>query len=182
MLRGDLGRSACQEVGVKKRLCRSSRDAVIAGVCGGLGEYLGFDPVLVRLAFIFFAVFNGFGVVLYLVLWLVLPKEERVGQPPEVVIRDNISDLRAKAEQLGDEIRATVDGVRAGAVSEEDAGHDARRRGALVASYLLIGAGVLVLLRNVGVFRWLHLGDLWPLLIVGPGVYLLVKALRERSR
>ena len=181
MFGGHLCRCDYQEVGVKKRLCRSSTDAVISGVCGGLAEYLGFDSVLVRLAFIFFAVFNGFGVVLYVVLWLVLPEEERVGQPPEVVIRDNISDLRAKAEQLGDEIRATVDGARAGAPRGEEIGDDVRRRRALFASYVLIGAGVLILLRNVGVFRWLHLGDMWPLLIVGPGVYLLVRALRERG-
>ena len=167
---------------MKKRLCRSSKDAVIGGVCGGLAEYLGFDSVLVRLAFIFFAVFNGFGIVLYLVLWIVLPEQERVGEAPEVVIRDNISDLRDRAERLGDEIRATIDGARVGTAGGEDDDSDVGPRRWLVASYLLIGAGVFILLRNVGVFRWLHLGDLWPLLIVGPGVYLLVNALRERSR
>lgn len=166
---------------MSKRLYRSSTDSVISGVCGGLAEYLGFDSVLVRLAFIFFAVFNSFGIVLYLVLWIVLPEKERFGEPRDVIVRDNISDLRDKAERLGEEIRATVDGARAGTPGGEEMGPEVRRRRVLVASYILIGAGVLILLRNVGVFRWLHLGDLWPLLIVGPGVYLLVKALREQS-
>ena len=58
-----------------KRLTRSS-DRMIAGVCGGIAEYLGWDPTAVRVAWVlltFFTVFSG-GVV-YLILWLVMPEE-----------------------------------------------------------------------------------------------------------
>jgi len=55
------------------RLTRSVTDRRIAGVCGGLAHYFGIDPVLVRVAFVV-AAFMGFGVPLYLVLWIVLPK------------------------------------------------------------------------------------------------------------
>lgn len=164
---------------MKERLCRSSTDAVIGGVCGGLAEYLGVDSVLVRLAFIFLAVVNGFGVVLYVVLWILLPEEGRVGQPSDVVIRANISALRDRAEHLGDEIRATVDGARADASGEEEVSEAARRRRPMVASWVLIGAGAVLLLRNVGLLRWFRLGSLWPLLILGAGVYLLARALRS---
>lgn len=56
-----------------ERLRRSERDRVIAGVCGGLAEYLRVDATLVRVAFVVLAFFGGSGAILYLVLWLVMP-------------------------------------------------------------------------------------------------------------
>jgi phage shock protein C len=62
------------------RLLRRSReDRVIAGVCGGLGRYLGIDPVLLRIAFVVLALVGGGGVLLYLVSWILIP-EERPGE------------------------------------------------------------------------------------------------------
>jgi phage shock protein C len=58
-----------------KRLYRSRTDRMIAGVCGGLGEYFGIDPTLVRLLFVFAALFYGPGVLAYLILMLVVPEE-----------------------------------------------------------------------------------------------------------
>ncbi len=50
-----------------KVLRRSRDDRVIAGVCGGLGRYLGIDPVVVRLAALVLVVAGGTGVLLYLI-------------------------------------------------------------------------------------------------------------------
>jgi phage shock protein C len=58
-----------------KRLYRSRKDRMIAGVCGGLGEYFGIDPTLVRLLFVFAALFYGPGILAYLILMLVVPEE-----------------------------------------------------------------------------------------------------------
>jgi phage shock protein C len=58
-----------------KRLYRSREDRMIAGVCGGLGEYFGIDPTLVRLLFVFAALFYGPGILAYLILMLVVPEE-----------------------------------------------------------------------------------------------------------
>lgn len=57
-----------------KRLTRSTHDRMIGGVCGGLGEYFGIDPTLVRIAFALSMFFGGTGIVLYIVLWLVMPE------------------------------------------------------------------------------------------------------------
>ena len=58
------------------RLLRRSRsDRVIAGVSGGLGNYFGIDPVIVRIAFVVLALFGGSGLVVYLIGWLVIAKE-----------------------------------------------------------------------------------------------------------
>ena len=62
------------------RLLRRSRDdKVIAGVCGGLGRYLGVDPVLLRIAFVVLAVAGGGGILIYIVAWILIP-EEREGE------------------------------------------------------------------------------------------------------
>ena len=59
-----------------KRLHRSNRDAMIAGVCGGLGEYFNLDPTIVRLLTILLAVVTGFFPVfiIYIILSVVIPR------------------------------------------------------------------------------------------------------------
>lgn len=62
--------------GEPRVLRRSSTDKVIAGVCGGLGRYLGIDPVLLRIAFVVLAIAGGGGVLLYIVSWILIPEEK----------------------------------------------------------------------------------------------------------
>jgi phage shock protein C len=57
------------------RLYRSRDERVIAGVGGGLGRYLGIDPVVVRIAIVVLALVGGGGVLAYLIAWLVIPEE-----------------------------------------------------------------------------------------------------------
>ena len=59
-----------------KRLHRSMQERKIAGVCGGLGDYFGFDPVFFRLFFLFSILFGGLGAVAYLVMWLMVPAQD----------------------------------------------------------------------------------------------------------
>ena len=55
------------------RLRLSATDRKIGGVCGGLGEFFDLDPLLFRVAFVVLAFAGGLGILLYLVLWLVVP-------------------------------------------------------------------------------------------------------------
>ena len=57
-----------------RRLLRSRQDRWIGGVCGGLGEYFGWDPNLVRLAFALSILLPGPQFLVYLVLWVVIPR------------------------------------------------------------------------------------------------------------
>ncbi len=58
-----------------KRIIRSRKDRIIAGVCGGFAEYFGLDPSLIRLAWIFFTLFGGSGILAYLLAMIVIPDE-----------------------------------------------------------------------------------------------------------
>ena len=60
---------------LSKRLYRSRTNQIIGGVCGGLGDYFGIDPVLFRLAFVLLVLMFGTGVLAYIILWLIMPEE-----------------------------------------------------------------------------------------------------------
>ncbi|HEY5118405.1 MAG TPA: PspC domain-containing protein, partial [Anaerolineales bacterium] len=57
------------------RLYRSKTDRYLGGVCGGLGQYLGFDATIIRLVFLLLIFGTGWGVVLYIALWILVPAE-----------------------------------------------------------------------------------------------------------
>lgn len=56
-----------------KRLYRTP-DGIIAGVCGGLAEFFGLDPSLVRIATLLLILFGGLSLWVYIILWLIVPK------------------------------------------------------------------------------------------------------------
>jgi phage shock protein C len=58
-----------------KRLLRSRQNRRLAGVCGGIADYFGWDPTLVRAGWVVLTLLGGSGVLLYLILWLVVPDQ-----------------------------------------------------------------------------------------------------------
>lgn len=60
-----------------KRLRRSGRHCMIAGVCGGIADYIGWDPTLVRLLYVIVSIVSvAFpGLLVYIIAWLIIPKE-----------------------------------------------------------------------------------------------------------
>ncbi len=57
-----------------KQLVRSTNDRMIAGVAAGLADYMNFDPTLVRLLFVLLALAGGPGLIIYLIMWVVMPE------------------------------------------------------------------------------------------------------------
>lgn len=57
-----------------RRLYRSGKDKIIAGVCGGLGEYLNVDPVIIRLLWATSIFIYGTGLLLYIIAWIIIPR------------------------------------------------------------------------------------------------------------
>jgi phage shock protein C len=69
-------------------LRRSTSDKVVAGVAGGLGRYLGIDPVIIRIALVVLALTGGSGVLLYIIAWIAIPEEQPGEVPPGVTAPD----------------------------------------------------------------------------------------------
>lgn len=58
-----------------KKLYRSRKDRIIAGVCGGLADYFKVDVVWIRLIFVLFLLLGGSAILVYLLMWLIVPRE-----------------------------------------------------------------------------------------------------------
>jgi phage shock protein C len=65
-----------------RKLYRSRTQRMIAGVCGGLAEYFNLDATLMRVLFLLLAVFGGSGIVIYIVMWIIVPDASKA--PPTV--------------------------------------------------------------------------------------------------
>ena len=57
-----------------KKIFRSKKDRVIAGVCGGIAEYFNVDPTLIRLLWVVFTLMGGSGIIAYIICWIVIPE------------------------------------------------------------------------------------------------------------
>ncbi len=67
--------SSCEDY---RKIYRSDEDRVIAGVCGGIGEYFRIDPVIIRLLWIVSLFAGGTGFFAYLIAWLIIPPKPYV--------------------------------------------------------------------------------------------------------
>ncbi|MGD0523209.1 MAG: PspC domain-containing protein [Candidatus Microgenomates bacterium] len=134
-----------------KQLYRSEKNRVIAGVCGGLADYFNFDPVIIRIFLVLITLFGGSGVLLYLILWVVIPTESAVGDKSEVNIKNNV-------EEIKDTTKSVV-------------GNNSR----MWAGIFFVGLGLIFLFNNFGIFHFLDLGRFWPVLLIALGLIILNK-------
>jgi phage shock protein C len=158
------------------RLYRSDKDKFVAGVCGGLGEYLHVDPLILRILFVLLALFQGVGFIVYLVLWLFTPTASAAALSQEEIMRHNLSEMGERARHLGEEARETLHGQ--GASPWGNQGHSNNRM--FIGGAILVGVGLLVLLGNFGLLWWFNLGRLWPLALIAVGVVILLNNLKGK--
>lgn len=142
------------------RLYRSETDKIIAGVAGGIGVYFKIDPTIVRIIFILLTVFGGSGLLVYLLLWLIVPAAS--GPSPDVndVSSQNSAELKNRAGEF--------------AQNSSHAGQKDDRR--VVWGIFLFAAGVVFLLNNFGFFDLIRFSRLWPLILVIAGAFLLTRS------
>lgn len=88
-----------------RKLTRSRGDRIIAGVAGGVGHYFNIDPMLVRLIFLALALVNGIGIVLYVVMWFLLPNEDSVAVDTRGQVQENFGEMRSMVEQAFERVR-----------------------------------------------------------------------------
>ena len=185
-------------VRMPSRLYRSRSEKMIAGVCGGLGEYFDVDPVLIRLLFVITALISGIGLLAYVVLWILVPREGSEVIPREQVLRGEVEELyhetRERLDPSGSPPRGTEPETSEASARGEPAGvaddvpeppmpptpygesvpvEDRRRRRQHWAGAILIVIGVLFLAQNLGLLWWIQARYAWPLVLVGIGAWLL---------
>jgi phage shock protein C len=71
-----------------RRLTRCESDRMVAGVCSGLGRYLNIDTTIVRLIFALMFLLGGHGLLVYIILWIVMPSDSK----PQAVVEVNTQD------------------------------------------------------------------------------------------
>jgi len=93
---------------MSKRLFRSKDDRVIAGVCGGIAQYLDIDPTIIRIIFVLIFLTEGFGLMLYLILWVVVPEEDSVAKDSGEVMKENAQDIKENVRKATRDIKTEV--------------------------------------------------------------------------
>lgn len=144
-----------------ERLYRSRTKKVIGGVAGGLGEYLNIDPVLIRVLFVIITLINGLGLLLYIILWIVVQEEP---------YKDYTFEMGPEqGEQKPD--------------SETQSAQQPQKsegRGAIITGVVLIALGFIFLADNW--FPSFHFRDIFPLAILGVGIWLVIDSLNKREK
>ncbi|MBN2235908.1 MAG: PspC domain-containing protein [Bacteroidales bacterium] len=127
-----------------KKLRRSYKDKIIGGVAGGLGEYFATDPLIFRILFIVLLFTGGGGFLIYLLMWIFIPKEDHIfGEHFEEPVR--------KEKFPPEEVAKSKPG-----------------NGSLIGGAILIFIGLFFLLDNF--LPWIRFSDLWPVALVIAGL------------
>ena len=150
---------------MRNRLYRSETDRILGGVCGGLGEFLGIDPIFIRIFFIIWTVFGEYSVLIYLILWVVVPTRTA----PDSGEQFGSSELGARFRSVAFEIRNIV--------------HQPSPQLITFAGVGLIAWGVYRLLQRFG-FIWFaqdYTDYLWPALLIIAGVFVLARTITRKK-
>jgi phage shock protein C len=150
-----------------RRLYRHRTNRIIAGVCGGIGEYLNIDPTFVRIFFVLLALSNGIGVLVYFLLWIIVPPDNARNVSLGESARTGADEIAEHAHYLGEDLRQAV--------------HNPTSQ-----TWMYIGAGLIIIgffaLLNSLPWHWLHWLNwnfFWPVLLILGGIALVVRYFRK---
>ena len=153
-----------------KKLYRSTTDSMLGGVCGGLGDYFDFDPNLIRLLFVVFAVAPGIGIPAYIALWLLVPEaSEKEDTTLGERVREGAEEMAKQARDFGDKMKG-----KSG---------PAAPMASFAVGAVLIVVGIGFLMRNLG-FTWMNWVArvwVWPSLLILVGLVFLWRWIRDRT-
>jgi phage shock protein C len=144
-----------------EKLYRSSTNKVIAGVCGGLGDYFDIDPMIIRALFVLAFFMSGSGVVLYLALWVIIPENPVHDTFSRAHFKSTVNEMKAKAIDVVDEIR----GIKTERTETRQSW----------LAILVVALGVMMLLRNFDLLSVFDFERLWPLLLIIIGFAIMFK-------
>jgi len=145
-----------------KRLYRSQKTKVIGGVAGGLADYLNMDPVLVRVIFVIISLFSGTGLILYIILWIVVPQEAS----------DNNADTSDENGNI--EFNNEDSSNNPGTSANETAGS-----GRVITGLVLIGIGIIFLVERY--IPHFDFSDILPIIFVIIGIALIINSAKTNK-
>ena len=146
----------------KKKLYRSQKDCIIAGIASGLGEYFEVDPVLIRILFVFLALINGLGIIFYFILIFVMPKEHLKEAP------QTENTLKKSIEKTKGEVGTIISGIKR---KSQCWFTDTRK----IIGISIVLVGLIVLFNRIYPIHWFKWDIFWPIALVFTGIYLLFK-------
>jgi len=141
---------------MERRLYRSRKNRIVAGVAGGLGEYFDIDPVFVRVIFVVATLAGASGLLAYVILWIVVPKER--------LIIPTIDTPTEGGEKMQEENK-----------NYENRYH--KRHGSVIGGIVLVVIGGLFLADNY--LPRFSFSDTWPLILVAVGIGLIMNSVRR---
>ncbi len=143
-----------------KKVYRSRKNRIIFGVCGGLAEYFEIDPLLIRLLFILLVMAGGSGALLYLILAVLMPKEEGGVD----LNKDNLAEeAKRRTKELAEEIKGNESWIK-----------NSRNIFGLI--IIIFGLNLLFSeLFHVNFFNSIAWGVAWALIIIFVGIKIIKK-------
>jgi phage shock protein C len=100
-------------VAANQRTLHKGESRIIGGVCSGLAEYFGVEPVFVRVAFVLLAIVPaGAGVLLYLLLWLLMPEPGSSSEDGADVVRSGARSIGKDIHRIGEQLKASGSSAR----------------------------------------------------------------------
>lgn len=144
---------------MEKRLERSETNKVIAGVCGGIGEYFDVDPVFVRILAVISFLASGFGIIAYIVAWIIMPKSDEVSMN-----QTQSTDPNGQAQQQS---------------RQETKPREYSSWNRYLPGLILVGIGLILLIREN--WYWFDFDELWPVLLVIVGLLLIFRRKKKNS-
>jgi len=134
---------------MRKQLYRTKKNSIIAGVAAGIADYFDVDPIIVRAIFIISTFAWGMSIVIYLVLWIIVPSETKLKEQQPEFIDETLFEANEIEHQTKRENRRIAAGIT------------------------LIVLGGFIFIDKI--FPWFDLGNFWPIFLVILGVLLLLK-------
>lgn len=149
-----------------KKIYRKTDDCIIAGVCAGLADYFEIDETLVRVIFVLLFIGGGSGLLIYLILWLVIPKEGKENKKVDWQenVKEFTEDVGKKAKTVAKEIKKEI---KVEKVNPE------KNRGSFLGLFLLLWGGILLVDKIAPtLIEWDYV---WPGILIILGGYLLLR-------
>jgi len=152
---------------MEKKLQRSQQDKMIAGVCSGLSDYFDLDVTWVRIAFVVAVILGASGLLAYLVLWIAVPRKPYLPDYGQFTANYKVNDPANTSNSMP--------GMSYLKPKKKDTGN---RR--LIVGVIFIVFGTFFLLNEFNLIPdWIEFHNLWPLILIGIGIYTLSGAVNN---